>query len=64
MVQEENKTEEDVAGADSDATSKETLSDVEENEENTGPSGSKLDPGPSPDGTLDESDENKDAGPM
>ncbi|MFN2515242.1 MAG: hypothetical protein ABR556_03415 [Pyrinomonadaceae bacterium] len=47
----------------SDATSHETLSDLEE----TGDSSSTdngLDPGPSPDGMLDESDEIKDAGPM
>jgi hypothetical protein len=50
--------------ADSEATSKETLSDVAENEANTDASGAELDPGPSPDGAFDESDESKDAGPM
>jgi hypothetical protein len=49
---------------DSDATSKETLSDVEQNEEDSGSSVSQTDRGPSPDGALDESDEIKDAGPM
>jgi hypothetical protein len=49
---------------DSDATSKELLSDIEETEENSGASSSDLDPGPSPDGAFDESDEIKDAGPM
>lgn len=59
-----NKKEQDVAGADSKATSKELLSDVEEAEDNTASSSSEADPGPSPDGAFDESDELKDAGPM
>ncbi|MGI9065887.1 MAG: hypothetical protein ACR2HX_05710 [Pyrinomonadaceae bacterium] len=46
----------------SDATSSEIVSDLEENEEEAGSSGS--DPGPSPDGALDEGGEIKDAGPM
>ena len=50
-------------GTDS-ATSKETLSDVEKNEADTGASSSELDPGPSPDGEIDESDENNDRGSM
>jgi hypothetical protein len=49
---------------DSEATSKETLSDLEENETGVKSGSSKPDPGPSPDGALDESDEFKDAGPM
>ena len=60
----EEKDSKRAAGADSDATSKETLSDLEENKENVGSSGSESDSGPSPDGALDESDETKDAGPM
>jgi hypothetical protein len=48
----------------SDATSKETLSDLEDSKEDVGSSSSGPDPGPSPDGALDESDEIKDAGPM
>jgi hypothetical protein len=59
-----NKTERDAAGADSEATSKETLSDVEKNKKDTGSSPSHIDPGPAPDGAVDESQENKDAGPM
>jgi hypothetical protein len=47
-----------------EATSDETLSDLEENEDEVGSSSSKPDPGPSPDGALDERDEIKDAGPM
>ena len=58
----ENKNQD--TGADSEATSKELLSDIEETEENRGASSSDLDPGPSPDGAFDESDEKKDAGPM
>lgn len=47
----------------SDATSDETVSDVEESEKNSSSSDDR-DPGPSPDGRLDESDELKDAEPM
>ena len=47
----------------SDATSEETLSDVEETEKVTGSSDDR-DPGPSPDGGIDEADEIKDADPM
>lgn len=64
LSKKENDSEQDAAGADSEATSKETLSDLEKNEEDVGSSSSKPDPGPSPDGALDESDEIKDAGPM
>ena len=49
---------------DSDATSKETLSDVQENEKQSGAIADSHDPGPSPDGAFDESNESKDAGPM
>ena len=48
----------------SDATSDETVTDIEESEKGTTSSGSQPDPGPSPDGRLDEADELKDAGPM
>lgn len=48
----------------SDATNDETLSDLEENEADVGSSSSTSDAAPAPDGTLDESDEIKDAGPM
>jgi hypothetical protein len=53
--------EQEAAGADSEATSKELLSEIEETEENPGAKTSD-DPGPSPDGAFDESDEKKDAG--
>jgi hypothetical protein len=49
---------------DTDATSKEMLSDVEESEKDSRSSEDLSGPGPSPDGALDESDELKDAGPM
>lgn len=49
---------------DSDATSTETLSDVQESEKESGSTADKHDSGPSPDGAFDESDETKDAGPM
>jgi hypothetical protein len=48
----------------SDATSDETVADVEKTDKDAGSSGSKGDAGPSPDGRLDEDDELKDAGPM
>lgn len=48
----------------SEATSDETLSDLEETESESGSTNSERDPGPSPDGLLDEPDELKDAGPM
>ena len=48
----------------SEATTDETLSDIEQTEENSGSDTTQSDSGPSPDGTLDESDEIKDAGPM
>ena len=66
MVQESTggKNKNQDTEADSEATSKELLSDIEETEESRGASTSDLDPGPSPDGAFDESDEKKDAGPM
>ena len=48
----------------SDATSDETVDDVEKTEKDAGSSDSNRGPGPSPDGRLDEADELKDAGPM
>ena len=44
-----------------DATSKETLADLEENEVSDEPDDRNL---PTPDGALDEPDELKDAGPV
>lgn len=51
-------------GGDSEATSKEQLSDLEENEAELPSSSTSADPEPSPDGAFDESDEARDAGPM
>jgi hypothetical protein len=48
----------------SEATSDETVEDVEKTGNDAGSSDSNNDPGPSPDGRLDEADELKDAGPM
>ena len=48
----------------SDATSDETVSDLEKAGSDARSSDSSSDPGPSPDGRLDEADELKDAGPM
>lgn len=60
----ENKKEQDAEESDSEATSKELLSDIEETEEGDGSSNSQPDPGPSPDGAFDESDDSNGAGPM
>jgi hypothetical protein len=57
----EGEAEQGASPADSEATSKETLSDVAENEVNTDASGTEIDPGPSPDGAFDES---KETGPI
>ncbi len=48
----------------SEATSNETLSDLEETEKGLASLGDESSSGPSPDGQLDETDEIKDAGPM
>jgi hypothetical protein len=48
---------------DRDATSKDTLSDVQEGQQ-VSSSRSRPSPGPSPDGAMDEKDETNDAGPM
>jgi hypothetical protein len=48
--------------ADSEATSKKTVSDLEKTEEDVELGDSKPGPAPSPDGALDRSDEMKDAG--
>lgn len=48
----------------SDATSEETLSDLEGNEAEVETDNSHSSLGPSPDGAFDENDEIKDAGPM
>jgi hypothetical protein len=50
--------------SESEATSDELLSDVEEEEAVVDSGSSAPDPGPSPDGALDEGREIKDAGPM
>jgi hypothetical protein len=63
-----NETEKDRAGADSDATSKETLKDIEDNQGDVAPSSPDPDPdpdpGPAPDGAPDKNDDTKDTGPM
>ena len=60
----ENEDRQGTAGVDAEATSKETLDVLEENEADVESGSSKPDPGPSPDGAVDESGEIKDAGPM
>lgn len=56
--------EKQLAERKSEATSDETLSDLEETETDSSSTDPGLDPGPSPDGILDEPGELKDAGPM
>ena len=63
-MQDSKRDEDQVADRKSEATSDETLSDVEETENDASTTNSGSDPGPSPDGRLDEADELKDAGPM
>ena len=58
--QDENK----LAERKSEATSDETLSDLEETESDSDTTDRKLNPGPAPDGLVDEPDDIKDAGPM
>jgi hypothetical protein len=53
-----------LAERNSEATSNQTLSEIEETEDDLVADSPKHDPGPSPDGLLDEPDEIKDAGPM
>ena len=48
----------------SEATSDKTVSDLDETETVSSSGDAGLDPGPSPDGMLDEPDEIKDAGPI
>ena len=62
-MKDSKRIEDQIADRKSEATSDETLSDVEETE-NDASTDSAGDPGLSPDGRLDEADELKDAGPM
>ena len=63
-MQDSKRVEEQVADRKSEATSDETLSDVEETENDASTGNSGVDHGPAPDGRLDEPDEVKDAGPI
>ena len=54
----------DSKGRSSEAVSNKTLSDIEETENVSSVESPSHDPGPSPDGLLDEPEEIKDAGPM
>ena len=54
----------EVPERDSDATSRETLKDLEENQENIASNRPAPEPGPSPDGDLDEPGDTKDADPI
>jgi hypothetical protein len=59
-----DKNREELEQRKSEATSDETLSDLGETEADSSSTKTNRDPGPSPDGALDESGEIKDAGPM
>jgi hypothetical protein len=61
---EKDKSEKELDERKSEATSNKTLSDIEETEQDSTLENPREDPGPSPDGLLDEPDEIKDAGPM
>jgi hypothetical protein len=65
LMQESSGRKTETGEPDSDATSKETLEDIEDNEKSSAVNdgGRELDV-PSPDGALDESGEAKDDGPM
>jgi hypothetical protein len=63
-LSEKNQGSERVAGRDSEATSDDTLSDIEENEADVASDSSSSAPEPSPDGALEEPDDPKDTGPM
>jgi len=60
---EKDKSEKELDERKSEATSNKTLSDIEETEQDSTLENPREDPGPSPDGVLDEPDESKDAGP-
>ena len=60
---EETRNERSADNRSPDETSKKTLKDIEETESSVSESPNH-DPGPSPDGLLDEPDELKEAGPM
>ena len=65
--QQSNDLKHDAARRDSEATSKETLEDLEETEKISNSTSESSESGsdvPSPDGLLDEPGELKDAGPM
>lgn len=57
-----NESKERLSERKSEATSDETLSDLQETEKDSNSTDTGLDPGPSPDGMLDEPDEIKHAG--
>jgi len=64
-MQEERNSNRDVTDVpDSDATSEETLDDLENREQIPDLKNPAADHAPSPDGALDEPDETKDARPM
>ena len=63
-MQESNGRESSNETEDSDATSKETVSDLEESEKDDGAGSAPNEPGPSPDGAFDEGDESDAAGPV
>lgn len=60
----EDAGRQDNPSVDSDATSKETVKDLEDTEADSSAGSNAPDPGPSPDGSVDQRDEINDAGPM
>lgn len=59
-----NESKDMLSERESEAASDETLNDLEETEKDSNSTDTGLDPGPSPDGMLDQPDEIKDAGPI
>jgi len=59
-----DKSKEPLAERKAEATSDETLSELEETEADSSSTDTGLDSGPSPDGMFDEPSEIKDAGPI
>jgi hypothetical protein len=64
LVPEEGIELDTIKKREEEATSKETLEDIEESEVTTDKGRTRDKDGPSPDGVLDEPEERDDAGPM
>ena len=61
---EPDNSDQELKERESEATSTETVADLNDEESDTRSIQADQDPGPSPDGALDEADELRDAGPI